>query len=277
MEYLILLGIGLCMGFFGGLLGIGGSVIMIPAMVLAFGENQHLYQAAAMICNFFVGASSTWAHKKARTLEFSVLKIMIPCALLGIVAGVGFSNSRFFSGPRSYLLARIFGGFLVYVALYNIYRLKCSFKYQEPLDLPAEARLSGVHSGLIGMVTGLGAGLLGIGAGTVATPLQQLLLRMPLRRAISNSALTIMSIAWLGALYKNFTLSDQGIRMAPFAGNSAVGLSLRIALFIVPTAVLGGLAGGHLTHRLPRNLVRAVFTVVVILAAVRLLTVQPHG
>ena len=57
MDPLLLLGIGFAMGFGGGLVGIGGSMIMIPLMVICFGENQHLYQAVAMICNVFVGAT----------------------------------------------------------------------------------------------------------------------------------------------------------------------------------------------------------------------------
>lgn len=62
MDYFILALIGIAMGSFGGLLGIGGSVVTIPALVLAFGENQHLYQASAMLCNFFVGGAATLVH-----------------------------------------------------------------------------------------------------------------------------------------------------------------------------------------------------------------------
>ena len=55
-EVIVLAGIGSVAGLFGGLLGIGGSAIMIPAMLLFFGgrhgmEAQHLYMAAAMIVN----------------------------------------------------------------------------------------------------------------------------------------------------------------------------------------------------------------------------------
>ena len=48
MDYLVLVIIGIVMGLFGGLLGIGGSVSMIPAMVIFFKGDQHLYQAAAV-------------------------------------------------------------------------------------------------------------------------------------------------------------------------------------------------------------------------------------
>ena len=119
MDYLILVTIGLVMGLFGGLLGIGGSVIMIPALVLAFGQNQHLYQASAMICNFFVGISAVAVHKKADMLLAGVIKWIIPVSAAGIIVGVAISNLSVFAGRNSYLLARAFGGFLIYVIVYN--------------------------------------------------------------------------------------------------------------------------------------------------------------
>ena len=127
--------------------------------------------------------------------------------------------------------------------------------------------MSGPLSLLIGVVTGIGAGLLGIGAGTISTPLQQIFLKMPLKRAMSNSAATITSIALIGACYKNLTLAKHGFEVSE---------SLKIAAVIIPTAIVGGFLGGNLMHKLPKNLVRAVFVLVVLLAAIRLLTVTPH-
>ncbi len=275
MDYITLSAIGLTMGFFGGLLGIGGSAIMIPAMVFSFGENQHLYQASAMICNFVVGASSTLAHRKARALHKPVLKVMVPTALIGILVGVTWSNSAMFSKGNSPLLARTFGVFLVYVAFYNAHKVICSLKRKKKvLRTDQEIRNTPWLSGVIGLGTGLAAGLLGIGAGTIATPIQQLVLKMPMRRAMSNSAVTIMSIAWLGALYKNATLGQHGISFEMFAQDNPVWISLKIAAIVAPTAFLGGFLGGHMMHKLPKNVVRGVFIVIVVLAAIRLLTVK---
>ena len=64
-EMLILMAIGLCAGLLGGLLGIGGSVVMIPAMSVIFGPAQHLYQGAAMIVNFFVVIPAVIQHRRA--------------------------------------------------------------------------------------------------------------------------------------------------------------------------------------------------------------------
>ena len=120
---------------------------------------------------------------------------------------------------------------------------------------------------LVGLGMGVMGGLLGIGAGTIATPLQQLLLKKPIKRAMSNSAVLIVCISWLGAIYKNWTLQQHGIHFTE---------SLKIALLIIPGAIIGGAVGGHLMHALPKNIVRFVFIAVCIIAAIKLLTITPN-
>ncbi|MHC4950591.1 MAG: sulfite exporter TauE/SafE family protein [Planctomycetota bacterium] len=265
IVYLIIIGLG--MGAIGGLLGIGGAVFMIPAMTLVFGENQHLYQAASMICIFFVSGAALIAHRKAKAISKEVLIRLIPTAAAGILGGVALSNCSFFEGNRDYILARLFGIFLAYVAIYNSLRLYRSMKQRRNLerDKPLKQPKT-IPATLCGLVTGLASGLLGIGAGTVATPLQQLSLKRPLREAMSNSATLIVCISWLGAIYKNMTLAQHGINVIE---------SFKIAACIIPGAIIGGYIGGHLMHVLPKNIVRAVFILVCILAAIKLLTVTP--
>jgi uncharacterized membrane protein YfcA len=270
MEYLLLISIGIVMGLFGGLLGIGGSVIMIPALVLFFGlgsgENQHLYQASAMICNFFVAAAATFAHQKARTLVPDTLKTLIPGAVLGVIAGVLLSNTHFFAGRNGWILTRIFGAFLIYVTAFNILRLIRPPVRSQPED--RDFRQSTPLSLLNGLLTGIAAGLLGIGGGTLLIPLQQITLKMPLKRAISNSAATIILIALIGAILKNLTLGEHGI---------AIRESLRIAALVAPTGLIGGFIGARLLHLLPKNIVRIALIGLLAVAAYKLLTAAPAG
>lgn len=270
MEYLILAGIGIVMGLFGGLLGIGGSIVMIPAMVLVFGlggEKQHLYQAAAMICNFFVAGAATIAHKKAKMLMPSVIKILVPAAVTGVIVGVALSNSPCFAGPRSHYLTRIFGLFTLYVAIYNAAKLLRKTQSQQ-IENIANVNHSLPLTILTGLVTGITAGLLGIGGGTVCVPLQQILLKIPLKRAISNSAATIILMAVIGATLKNATLAAHGF--SPID-------SIQKAAIIIPTAILGGFAGAKLVHLLPKNIVRTIFVCLMLLVSYRMLTATPAG
>jgi uncharacterized membrane protein YfcA len=268
VDFVVYLVIGVCMGVLGGMLGIGGSVFMIPALTLVYGENQHLYQASAMICNFFVSAAALVAHRKAEAIVKPVLVWLIPAAMIAILCGVMLSNSSLFEGGNSYLLARAFGAFLVYVIAYNSYRLYLSVhpkivETQKPF--PPKKRAA-FFAAVCGGLTGLAAGLLGIGAGTVSTPLQQVTLKLPMRSAMSNSAVTIVAIAWIGAIYKNATLPQHGLEISE---------SLKIAACVIPGAILGGYWGGHLMHALPKNIVRAIFIGVCLMAALKLLTVTP--
>jgi uncharacterized membrane protein YfcA len=186
--------------------------------------------------------------------------------MAGVLGGVALSNCSFFEGNDDYILARIFGGFLVYVALYNALRLYRSVRQGQNLERDEPIKKpNAVMASLCGLLTGLTSGLLGIGAGTVATPTQQFFLKRPLREAMSNSAAAIVSMAWLGAIYKNATLAQHGLHFTD---------SLRIAVCVIPGAIIGGYLGGHLMHTLPKNIVRAVFIGVCIIAAIKLLTVS---
>lgn len=262
-DYVILVAIGISMGLFGGLLGIGGSVIMIPGLVLAFGENQHLYQASAMICNFFVAAAATVAHKKQEILVGSVVKYMVPGSVLGVISGVFLSNAPFFSHGKSYVLAHIFGLFLIYVIYHNAVRLYRDYRPKLG-HARGQMKNSAVLSMIIGFTTGIAGGLLGLGGGAVCIPMQQVLLKMPLKKAIANSAATIILIALVGSILKNVTLHKHNI---------AVIDSIKIAVVVIPAAAIAGFAGARLMHILPKRYVRIVFIALLLLASHKMLTV----
>lgn len=254
--------IGLVAGVIGGLLGIGGSVVMIPGMTLVFGTDQHLYQGAAMIVNFFVVGPAVVQHFRARAVVTPIVRMTIPSAIVGVVAGVWLSAGPWFQGENQLYLARLFGAFLFYVAGYNVYRLLLTPALPDMDDARART-LGGWRIALaVGLPTGLIGGLLGIGGGAIAVPLQQVILRVPLRRAIANSAVTILPLSLVGATYKNYCNAQAGI---PFAGAAT------LAAFLIPTAIAGGFLGGQLVHRAPRRMLRVAFILLMLYAGFALL------
>ncbi|HSV26763.1 MAG TPA: sulfite exporter TauE/SafE family protein, partial [Sedimentisphaerales bacterium] len=189
-----------------------------------------------------------------------------PAAVVGVLAGVALSNMSMFEGRNSYLLARIFGGFMLYLAVYNMFRFGGRSGGEDGRDI-SQIRRSALLAMVSGAAAGVGNGLLGIGGGSIATPLQQLFLKMPLKRAMANSSAMIMGISLFGAAYKNATLGQHGITWAE---------SLRIAAIVAPTAIVGAALGARLMHKVHKDWVRAAFIGVAILAAWRLLTVAPR-
>ena len=258
--------IGLTAGLLGGLLGIGGSIIIIPGMIFYFsytaqgysGQVQHELQAAAMICNLFIASPAVAAHRRAGAIMKPVAVRLIPAALVGIFLGVAASNSSTFAWENGRYLAMILSGFMAYVVVYNLVRLLRKGSLSKDFD-PAE-RISTWKIFMVGLPMGLAAGLLGIGGGALCVPAQQIFLRIPLRRAIANSATTIACTAIFGAIYKNATLGLHGV--------SAVS-ALRLALLLAPTAVIGSYIGGRLTHRLPGKVLRIAFILLMTVASIQ--------
>jgi len=264
---LILLGIGLVAGGFGGLLGVGGGIITLPAMALILGRNhppeyQHVYQAAAMIVTIFITAPSARWHYRQKAVTGQIVKWTIPSALVSILVGVKASNLSMFSGQGALYLRQILGVFLLYVLGYNLYRLAAGYRLPEP-SVEQLNQLGAIKPiAMVGAPMGFLGGLLGIGGGSLCVPLQQVFLRIPLRHAIANSTVTMLSVGIFGAAYKMLTLP---------MGSEAVKYALHITAALTPTCFIGGYVGSKLTYILPRDIVRLVFSLLMLYAGVKLL------
>jgi uncharacterized protein len=264
LAALVLLGV--VAGTLGGMLGVGGSVVIIPGLAVLFSfdrtpdPNQHLFQAAAMIVNVVVSVPAALRHRKADALVADALVWMLPAALVFVVLGVWVSNLPIFEGADGgRWLGRMLAVFLVYVIVVNVRKLRA----RSPAEGVDGRRVTPVRGLTVGSVMGTIAGLLGIGGGAIAVPLQQLLLKLPLRHCIGNSSAIICISAAIGAVYKNATLAQHVSGASPVDWR----MSLLIAAMLAPTAWAGARLGASLTHSLPLRQVRLAFIALMAVAA----------
>lgn len=259
--------VGLTAGFCGGLLGLGGSVVIIPALVMWFGgKGQHLFQATAMMVNFTVVAPAVIRHISARAYDTSMLKGMIPAALCGIIIGVNLSELSVFRGSGQGRLQIIFATFLVYVFCQNLLWLVRGKPERTPsTDRSKRRSLAGAL--LVGGPSGIFSGLLGTGGGLFMVPSQQVFLKLPMRMSIANSATTIMFSSVVGALYKAHSLSHHGTSWTD---------ALMMAGMLAPTAMIGSWIGASKTHHLPVKTVRIAFALLLAFSIYRLYTIGWH-
>jgi uncharacterized membrane protein YfcA len=262
MQLLVEAAIGLGAGLLGGLLGIGGSVIMIPGLAILLGSRdpstQHLYQAAAMAVNIAVSAPAAVRHYLHGVVSRQLLVLVLPTALVSIVAGVLLSNQI-----DGLTLRRVFALFLLYVAINTLFKTTRRIADHAETD----ARVTPVRAGAVGVVMGSAAGLLGIGGGILAVPAMQVLCRTPLRTCIGVSSAAMCITATIGAGLKITTLPEHG-----HTATEALALVAAMA----PTAMLGGWFGARLTHRLPLTAVRVVLLALLLVAAWRM-AAPPSG
>lgn len=248
--------VGIFAGSLGGMLGIGGSVIMIPAMAVIFmgrsWHSQHLYQAAAMVVNLVVALPAAIKHRRSGNIRRDLFVLMLPVTLAAMVGGVFVSNV--FSTPELKRLFALFLGYVVIDTVLTVVRRRPDHKEEDAVVTPLRA-------GTVGLAMGFFGGLLGIGGGAIAVPLAYKLCRVPFRQAIGASVAVMCITAGVGASLKIATLEQHGAEPVR---------ALVLALLLAPTALLGGYIGAGWTTKLPIRVVKVVFAIVLGLSGLRM-------
>ena len=87
LEILALLAIGLTAGLLAGLLGIGGGVVMVPAMVLIVGLDQHVAQGTSLLVIIPAAAFGSFTHYRHGRLAIRDAAALAVGGVLGAVLG----------------------------------------------------------------------------------------------------------------------------------------------------------------------------------------------
>lgn len=256
------LGIGLCAGLIGGLAGIGGSMIMLPGLGLTLGyegpeqHRHHLFMASAMMVNVLVALPATRQHQRAGAVRRDVVRIVMPTMAVAIIAGTLLSNQ-----VQGRVLAIILAGFITLYCATNLWKIIRHGWLKHPERPAREEHLSPGRLAATGTTAGLVGGLLGLGGGVVMVPMLQLLAGVPLRMAIGTSSAVMCLTGAIGA----------GVKLAGLdAHGQSISDAIQLAAVMGPAAMLGAVLGARLTHWLPLNAVRALVSVLLFIAALRM-------
>ncbi len=237
-QFLLRALLGLTAGCVGGLAGLGGSIIMIPALAMFWGyrdqehkTEHHVYMAAAMCVNVIVALSSSVLHARKKAARRDVLIALIPSMVVGMISGVLLSNQS----KGSWAL----WGFAAFIWLYCVYNIVTTVRGapDRPDDAPSPARYKIV---LVGVFVGAVAGYLGIGGGILLVPLLTLI-GLPLRHAIAASAGAMMISSIVGAGMKLSALPGLGL---------SIGGALGFAIPMGMGAIIGAYLGATVAHKL---------------------------
>ncbi|MFW5819923.1 MAG: TSUP family transporter [Bacteroidota bacterium] len=116
-EILILITTGLLAGFVGGTLGVGGGIIMIPALVFVIGMGQHNAQGTSLATMLGpIGILAVINYYKAGHVNLKYALIL----MLTFVIGSWFGSKLAVNLPER-ALKQIFGVFMAVVAAKMIF------------------------------------------------------------------------------------------------------------------------------------------------------------
>ena len=109
---LILLLIGLASGFLSGLLGVGGGIIIVPALVLLAGLAPHKAIGISLAVIVPAALSGVIKHHFSGNVEWGIALMIAAGAVVG-----GYSGATAASHVPGDILRRVFGVFLILIGL----------------------------------------------------------------------------------------------------------------------------------------------------------------
>ena len=239
--------LGGALGALGGLFGLGGGIIAIPVLGLAFGLDEQHAQGTALVMvapNVLVGL---WGYARRGSVDRRVAILLGACAVPFTYLGALYATRV--AGPG---LRYGFGAYAAVLAVWFAYRTLRA-RHDEPAATP---RLAWGWTGVVGALGGILSGLFSVGGALFAVP-------------------------FLSIVFAYSQTEAQGLSLALVAPGTIVGIvTYALASDVdwgigIPLAVGGALSvryGVALAHRLPERRLRLLFCAFLAAAAIGLLS-----
>lgn len=251
---------GLFAGFIGGLFGLGGGVVLVPALYAVFsalGVDEAVRMHVAIATSLSTIISTAWrslsTHMKAGAVDFDILTRWGPWITLGALIGAGIAG---FSDTHALLI--VFGiGLLVAAVQMGLGRPDWRLLTEPPRGVAG----AGV-AGSIGVVSAM----MGIGGGTFGVPVMTLC-GVPIHRAVATASGFGAAIALPAAL--GYVVTGWGREGLPPWSLGYVSLPGFVILALL-TAITAPI-GARLAHRLPQAQLKRAFAVLLALLALNML------
>lgn len=237
--------IGLIAGVLGAILGLGGGVVVVPALEFMLPRLGHpiTIQQAVAVSQFSVlavGLSGAAAYLQQGLVRARTGYLLAPYTILGGTVG-----SVLGLVLPAQVVATVFAALLLYSAFNLLSGLK-RVEVERPSSplVPPAMTFAGVMSGL-----------LGIGGGTVQVPVMNLLGGLPIRQAIATSTFIMGLTAVANAL-----IYQAGGVLDP-------ALACAVALGVL----IGARAGAGLQKKIPDRQLKVFFSLLLLFTAGQLL------
>jgi uncharacterized membrane protein YfcA len=253
------LSLGAVAGFLGGLLGIGGGVIMVPALLALFtyagwDETLSIKMAiATSLCAIiFTSIAAIRAQMKRDAVLWPLVKMWTPFILLG----------SFCSGTiASYLPAVVLKGFIGCFLLLASIVMLVRWAPAPHRQLPGK-----VGTAITSFIAGLASALAGIGGGNIIVPTLTWF-NVPMKNATATSSTLGLPISVFGAA--GFVTAGWSVPQLPQYSLGYVYLPA-VALIAVMTFVLAPV-GVAVAHKISPASLKQVFGLLLLMVSGRML------
>ncbi len=252
LSYILMFLIAIFAGFFGALVGIGGGIVIVPALSIIFHLPIHTAIAASIvsvIATSIAGARSYVDQQITNVRLGMFLEISTTLgALIGALIGVM---------VQGWILGMIFAALIFYMAIFSFRTRKTEDKLLEAGVYGIEAssdkisnymQLAGeyhdaamqkevyykatctIEGSLISSLAGIGSGMLGIGGGVIKVAAMNSLMGIPMKVAVATSKFMIGVTAAISAVVYFIAGGINFYVVAPVALGTMLGATLGSAV-----------------------------------------------
>lgn len=238
--------VGVVAGCTSGLFGVGGGIVMVPALALLAGYHHKLATGTSLTAIVPISVAGALGYASAGEIDWAVAGLVAAGAVAGAVVG-----TRYLRRVNAPTLQLVFAGFMMVTAIRMVAGADVGGEAIGSLTWTTVVGLM-----VLGLAAGMLAGLLGVGGGIIIVPALTLLFGAPLVLAKGTSLAVIVPTAIMGtirnrssgltALRPGITVGVSGMLSALAASQLSLGLdpTLSAALFAL---LLVGVAA-HLAH-----------------------------
>lgn len=255
-------------GILAGLFGIGGGMVIVPALIYIFkiqgipeAALTHIGIGTSLATIIITSISSLRAHDSKGAVNWSVWKRMAPGLVLGSLIGAGIA---FVINGNSLQIIIGIGAFLV--------GLKMLFMKNKTLEINDFSKLPSPigQTGLGGFI-GLASAIFGIGGGTLTVPLLSNY-GLKIQDAVGTSAACGLPIASAGAIGFLFFGQFVDVSIKESLPNGVVGFVHMYAFICVSFAsFFTARIGAKIAHKLPAVILKKAFAVLLLIVGVKLI------
>lgn len=255
----VAVGAGIFGGILAGLLGVGGGIVIVPALYFSLtlsGLDPELSVKVAvgtsLLTIVFTSLASSWGHYRRGAIDTELLKLWAPSILVGVVVG-------------SFVGGYVSGNVLVAVFATTAFIVGIDMLLRKGQAQPTPGGFSKTVWAMFGLLNGVISAMMGIGGGMIGVTLLNIL-GYDIRRAVGTSSAIGFLIGLPGAVIYAFTgLGAQGL--PPF---SLGYVNLLAALILIPLTTGFSQLGVKLAHTIPRRALRIAFGVFLLLTSARM-------
>lgn len=244
--------IGAAGGLLAGLLGIGGGLVIVPALLWVFPYEglpaagiAHAAVATSLATVTVTSLAAAYAQHRRGAVDWPLLRVLAPGLAAGALAGAVAA-----AGLTAGTIKVVFGLFALAVAA----QMGLGLRVTRQGRLPAPSGLLA-----IGALIGAFSAMVGVGGGTLTVPLLHWG-RVTMQRAVATASACGFPIAVGGSV--GFTIAR---------GAEAGAIYWPAALWIAAVSVLAAPLGVRLAHRLSTAWLTRVFSLVLGVVALRLI------